>query len=147
MVKHKITQPTHVAYQSGELNYFRGHNGQIDIRSNKIVGFEYDTYYELDLTDLGFTYWIFSEEAKTMKVEARYAPQNIHFEDFIYFIDKLNFKIGAFDRHHKAIEIAYTFPENSCTGFLNDIQVSDNKFYVLDSGGTLHIFERENDVV
>jgi hypothetical protein len=139
-IMHIIDKPSHFAYQSGAFNYFRGHDGQIDEKAKKIVGFEFDTYYELDLVTMEFTYWIFREEAKAMKIEARYAPQNIHLEDFIYFIDKLNFKIGIFDRKNKTIKEAYVFPENSCTGFLNDLQVTNDKMYVLDTGGTLHIF-------
>lgn len=140
---HIIDKPSHFAYQSGAFNYFRGHDGQIDEKAKKLVGFEFDTYYELDLVTIEFTYWIFREEAKAMKIEARYAPQNIHTEDFIYFIDKLNFKIGIFDRKNKTIKEAYVFPENSCTGFLNDLQVTNDKMYVLDTGGTLHIFKKE----
>jgi len=142
-IMHIIDKPSHFAYQSGAFNYFRGHDGQIDEKAKKIVGFEFDTYYELDLVTMEFTYWIFREEAKAMKIEARYATQNIHIGDYIYFIDKLNAKIGIFDRQNKKIIEAYAFPENSCTGIINDLQVTDNKMYVLDTGGTLHIFEKE----
>ncbi|NBB32049.1 hypothetical protein [Cellulophaga sp. BC115SP] len=142
-IMHVIDKPSHFAYQSGAFNYFRGHDGQIDEKAKKLVGFEFDTYYELDLVTMEFTYWIFREEAKAMKIEARYASQNIHTEDFIYFIDKLNFKIGIFDRKNKTIKEAYVFPENSCTGFLNDLQVTNDKMYVLDTGGTLHILKKE----
>ena len=142
---HLIEKPSAIAYQSGEYNYFRGHDGQIDIEAKKIVGFEYDTYYELDLETLDFNYWIFREEAKAMKIEARYAPQNIYKEEFIYFIDKLNFKIGVFDRKNKTIKEAVVFSEKSCTGFLIDLQMTDDKMFILDSGGTLHIYENEAD--
>ncbi|NBB32037.1 hypothetical protein [Cellulophaga sp. BC115SP] len=37
---HIIDKPSHFAYQSGAFNYFRGHDGQIDEKAKKIVGFE-----------------------------------------------------------------------------------------------------------
>lgn len=73
-------------------------------------------------------------------------PEGIAFDDnYIYFRDIEIATIGVLNRQTKQIEWYYrlydTIPRTNVV--INDIQVSDNKLYVLDTGGTLHIFERE----
>jgi hypothetical protein len=98
----------------------------------------------LDLTqeELTLKYWVFEERSNEINCYAPHSHRKAYTGTHIFYIDQLNFTIGSFDRYKKEIELVYTFPEGSCSGFLNDIQIGDNKLYVLDTGGTLHVFEK-----
>jgi hypothetical protein len=75
-------------------------------------------------------------------------------EDYIYFTGSYNralspYLLGVFNRKTLAVEWLYDFGDalanqGDYAHSLNQApQVAGNKLYVLDSGGTLHIFERE----
>jgi hypothetical protein len=137
------TKPTEIAYNSGgTLDFFRGYDGYIDEENKKIIGFEHETFYELDLTDLSLKYWILTSECNKIAVYAPHIGKKLYTGTYIYFIDNINGKIIIFNRITKNFDWIYSFPSESCTGILNDIQISKNKLYVLDTGGTLHIFKK-----
>lgn len=136
-------KPNQIMYNSGEtLNHFRGYDGYIDEENNKLLGFEHETYYELDLDDLSLKYWIFTQECNKIAAYAPHIGKKCYTETHIYFIDNINGKIIIFNRITKNFDWIYTFPPESCTGILNDIQISKDKLYILDTGGTLHVFKR-----
>ncbi|KAF2517832.1 PQQ-binding-like beta-propeller repeat protein [Flavobacterium foetidum] len=143
-ILYTYTKPTEIMNLSDiKLDFFRGYDGYIDGENKKIVGFEHETYYELDLTDLSLKYWIFTQECNKIAAYAPHIGNKCYTKTHIYFIDNINGKIVIFNRITKNFDWIYTFPPESCTGILNDIQISKNKLYVLDTGGTLHIFEKE----
>lgn len=141
---YSYTKPTEIVYNSGgTLDYFRGYDGYIDEKNNKLIGFEHETYYELDLQDLSLNYWIFGKECNDILAYAPHIERKYYSETHIYFIDNINGKAIAFNRLSKKFDWTYTFLPQSCTGILNDIQIDADKLYISDTGGTLHIFKKE----
>lgn len=63
-------------------------------------------------------------------------------------VDNEQLPLFAEFKSYNTKEIIYIsepiIPENNKVTQLKDLQVSDNKIYILDSGNTLHIFEKEN---
>lgn len=152
-VLHIFKEPTHIAYQDGDLQYFRGIDAQLDETSGLLYGIEHETYYEIDLHTLQFTYWIFTNTSNQLKCNSPHSHCKAYFVNEIFFIDKMNATIGSFNRDLKEWSIEYSFPdrliidmpdlEAVTVGFMNDIQVGNNKLYVLTSEGFLFIFEKQ----
>ena len=142
-IEHTFTKPTQIMHQSGALDFFRGYDGYIDEEKGKLIGFEHETYFELDLVDLSFKYWIFTKECNEMFTFAPHIGKKCYTTTHIYFIDNIYGKVILFNRATKKFDWIYTFAPESCTGILNDIQITNHKLYVLDTGGTLHIFEKQ----
>ncbi|RQO42564.1 hypothetical protein DBR39_01415 [Chryseobacterium sp. KBW03] len=140
---YEIRNPHIIQYQSGRFDYFRGQDAQLDVDRGLLYGFEHETYYELDLQTCTLTYWVYTVECKAITAFAPHLYKKSYKEDLIYYLDNIYGTVAVFNRHDKAFEWHYAFPEGSCNGILNDIQVFNNKLYVLDNGGTLHIFEKD----
>ena len=68
-----------------------------------------------------------------------------YFEDKIFFTANTDMltstHIGVLD--YKTLDLLWCCEVPNRKGFLKDLQVTEDKIYVLDQGGTLHIFERE----
>ena len=117
----------------------------LDEISKKIFGFAYDTYIEIDLSEKKpfMSFYIFEDYCKNNNVHHAYQEYRCCFDEkYFYFADPMSGKIACFNRIEKVFEEIYTFPDNSTSGFLMDIQVNHSNLYVLDSGKTLHIFEK-----
>jgi hypothetical protein len=106
---------------------------------DKIYFFERNYWIEIDL------------KSQKTKILWQGQEENINLsvftKDYIYFISSPSHsvysnRIGVFDKSAK--KIVWSTSLNLETFItLNQIQVGYNKIYVLDSGGTLHIFEKE----
>jgi hypothetical protein len=74
------------------------------------------------------------------------APEGITFDkDYIYFRDIDISTVGILNRITKKIDwhTRINDLEPRPMIIINDIQITENQIYVLDTGGTLNIFERE----
>lgn len=146
-VIHRFVTPSIKMYESDQcyLDTLRANDAVIDEEKQLLYGLEHNTYYEIKLDEAFPTlrYWIFEKECKELHCYAPHSYGKAYTDTHIFFIDKMNFTVGAFKRDSKQLELIYKFPKNSCTGFLNEIQVNGDKLYVLDTGGTLHVFERK----
>ena len=64
-------------------------------------------------------------------------------EQFIYFCDDRQGKIGVFDRDKKEVVWSYELDmERDGIAQILEMKYADNRWYVLDRSDTLHIFER-----
>ncbi len=129
------SQPHHQIPQ-GRLNY--------DAKRNILFGFHYDVFSEIDLNEPEpqLTFYII-EECTIQQAFSPNVDRYCYDEHYFYYLDAFNGKIGVIDRETKKLIWVYSFPEASTSGILMRIEVSENHLFVLDSGGTLHIFERE----
>jgi hypothetical protein len=106
---------------------------------DKIYFFERNYWIEIDL------------KSQKTKILWQGQEENINLsvftKDYIYFISSpphsvYSNRIGVFDKSAKKIVWSTQIALDTFIT-LNQIQVSEDKIYVLDSGGTLHIFEKE----
>jgi outer membrane protein assembly factor BamB len=144
-LKHSLTTPhkvvgnasqPHHQYPQGRLNY--------DEKRNILFGFHYDVFSEIDLNEPEpqLTFYIIEECSKQQAFSPN-VDRYCYDEHYFYYLDAFNGKIGIIDRTTKKLIWVYSFSEASTSGILMKIEVSENYLFVLDSGGTLHIFERE----
>jgi|GEM_PF-4688130 len=118
----------------------------LDYERKKFFGFVYDMYVEVELSGSEplMTFHLFSEYCNTNQVHHAYRENRCCFDrTHFYFVDPMSGRIACFNRETKTFDWTYAFPEGSTMGFLMDIKVTDKNLYVLDSGGTLHVFEKE----
>ena len=127
-----------------------------DEANKKLIGIYRNQCWEIDLTKPTTGLQVFDLEAinptyfshPDFYFRGSYwaAPEGVIFDnDYIYFRDIEVATVGIMHRQTKKIEwhTRLNDQEPMVRDVINDIQVSDNKLYVLDSGGTLHIFEKE----
>ena len=148
------TQQLETQINQGPPHKWRGHlsfNG-CHIENGKLYEMVGSVYYCIDLTTQAVEIlWQDQRTEEYVTVQHR-----TYTEDYIYFTGSLN---GAFQPHiigvfnRKTLSLEWVedmnlpvLPSMGYSPSLNQApQVDGNKLYVLDSGGTLHIFEKESD--
>ena len=120
------------------------------IENGKLYQLDGDSYWSLDLATQEFELlWQDTQKEYLTIIHKTYT------EDFIYFTASRNYGlvpylIGVFNRKTLSIEWLHDarLPQKAENNFCNSLnqapQVDGNRLYVLDSGGTLHIFEKES---
>jgi outer membrane protein assembly factor BamB len=138
-----------VNVESGVINYSSQLNGvfpatgamYVDDKNQKIIGLFMYSYWEVDM--------------KTLKVshhdlESHFREQEIHSfgvlqfdEDYIYFFDKDNCKVGILDRNTIRLIWQYTIPQSTEEqAFPMEIQKIKDTLYILDNSNTLRVFRK-----
>lgn len=134
----------------GDINEYLEEKDELRILNTKftldeskglIHGLIYDKYYQIDLTEKLPIPKLFGLQAQFS--EAGVNPGSIDrryclVKDVIYFAAYEQGRFGILNTQTK--EIVY-FSKQFTEHRLKDIQVADNKVYVLDHNNTLHIFE------
>jgi hypothetical protein len=124
--------------------YYFGQGVHLDETQGKCYLFEGTCYMEIDLaTQKATTLW--QEDSITY---GRLFGRPNFTPDYIYFLigGVCSTSVGIFDR--KILQIVwqhdFVFDQSGAEYIMlnQPPQVADNKLYVLDTGGTLHIFER-----
>jgi hypothetical protein len=122
------------------------------LEKDSVFWYSYGAYFEFHLPSLRGK--LLKEYPHTDKSTPPFAiKQAVFTEKYIYFIASqksviLNNIVGVFNRETLQIdwqEELDILPKKSSDPYnsLLQIQATEDKIYVLDSGGTLHIFERE----
>ncbi|NBB31976.1 hypothetical protein [Cellulophaga sp. BC115SP] len=115
----------------------------IDKERNLLFGFNYDTYWEINLNDPTTPLHLYIFEEECTKYNCFLSLQRYCFDrQKLYYVDAFNGTVASIDRDTKEFQFLYQFPEASA-GTLMEIQVSEDKVYILDNQSTLHIFEKE----
>lgn len=125
-----------------DINYL------LDYNLGKIIGLKADRYYEIDLkanvvepTMLGLY-----TKMENLGIDKNDTCNNIVLkENHLYFYNIHKLKFAIFDIDTKQIIYVSEKLTNDQTKRreIKDLQVANNKVYVLDSTGDLHIFEKE----
>lgn len=116
---------------------------QIDEKNNKLIGFMWEFYWEINPTNGEIQFWDLSEEFLSQKIRND-VSKFVLTDEKIYFVSHFDSKIASFDRKTKKIEWFYHFEkENEKTPRIMEIQGNDQKIGALSSAGTLYIFEKE----
>ena len=118
----------------------------IDARNKKVVLLSNHTYTEFSTETFEFNHIDLSEEFNHHGVSS---GGRTHIDnDFIYFYDKIFFgdqprnKVAVLDRHTLKVVWVHDFAQYGT--FPMQMEKTDRHLFVLDSGGTLHIFEKED---
>ena len=113
------------------------------IETGKLYQLDGNVYYSVDLETQQFDLlWHNANDENELTI-----VHKTYTEDYIYFTGAYHYQlspnlVGVFNR--KTLIIDWIHEVENLTGSLNQPpQVADDKLYVLDTGGTLHIFERE----
>lgn len=116
---------------------------QIDEKNNKLIGFMWEFYWEINPKNGEIQFWDLSEEFLSQKIRND-VSKFVLTDEKIYFASHFDSKIASFDRKTKKIEWFYHFEkENEKTPRIMEIQGNDQKIGALSSAGTLYIFEKE----
>lgn len=133
--------------ENGRMSFFRSQY-YLDEQKGKIIGLAVDMLFEMDLNrDTPFVtqYGLQKQYQKYGINEQNIANDFVLKDNLLYFYAFNQLKFGILNIKTK--EVIYIsepiIPENNKVTQLKDLQVSDNKIYILDSGNTLHIFEEE----
>lgn len=113
------------------------------IEAGKLYQLDGNVYYSVDLETQQFDLlWHNANDENELTI-----VHKTYTEDYIYFTGAYHYQlspnlVGVFNR--KTLTIDWITAVENLTGSLNQPpQVADDKLYVLDTGGTLHIFARE----
>jgi outer membrane protein assembly factor BamB len=113
------------------------------LQDGKLYQFDGDTYFSFDI-DTGETQFLWQDEREKNYITV---INKNYTNNYIYFAASLNQRlfptvIGIFDRTN--LSITWVHEVEQVSRCLNAApQVDGNKLYVLDGGGSLHIFEAE----
>jgi outer membrane protein assembly factor BamB len=113
------------------------------LQDGKLYQFDGDTYFSFDI-DTGETQFLWQDEREKNYITVK---RKIFSDNYIYFTASLNQElfssvIGIFDRTN--LSITWVHEVEQVSRALNAApQVDGDKLYVLDGGGSLHIFEAE----
>jgi outer membrane protein assembly factor BamB len=119
--------------------------GQIDDKNKKVILLSNHQYAEIDCNSFEIKDVDLFEEFEKHSVSSGGRFQID--EDYIYFYDKkfigLNqcCKVAVLDRKTLKVVWSYDFAQHGTAPM--QMEKTENHLFVLDSGGTLHIFERE----
>jgi hypothetical protein len=135
-------------YSQGKGHGYQfGQGVHLDEAKGKCYLFEGTCYMEIDLATQKATI-LWQEDLITHQM--RFARPNFT-EEYIYFLTGgvASSGVGVFNRKTLQIEWLYQFEFDESADEILQLnqtpQVADNKLYVLDTGGTLHIFERSEE--
>lgn len=119
--------------------------GYQDLSNRQLLYLGLQGLWTFNLDTFAITYTDLTEEFRKANVQSL---GTIVFDtDYIYFFDKQPFgsnpicKVAALDRHSLRVVWQHDFWPNSMP---MDIKLAGRYLFVLDSTGTLHIFERES---
>lgn len=143
----------HLNYDNVDYFQERGSVGTVyfyslfDEKNQKLIGLYAKRYWEIDLLspENGLQVFDIKDNNSDYFSDEWADPKGMIFdEDYIYFRDISISKVGVFGRKTRHIVWSgkVNDSEERVMTVINNIQVADNKLYVLDSGGTLHIFEK-----
>ncbi|GIJ92899.1 hypothetical protein CAPN001_21210 [Capnocytophaga stomatis] len=114
---------------------------QIDKKNNKLVGFMWEFYWEINPTNGEIQLWDLSNDFLAQKIRND-VSKFVLMDKNIYFASYFDSKIGIFDTETKQIVWNYTFSDGDR---IMDIQASEHLIGALSAGKTLYIFEKENN--
>lgn len=118
---------------------------EFDEVNQKLIGLKNDQYYEVDLKTFLVSHFDLKDIFESANIRASVGIRGIgNFvfdETYIYFIDKMNSKIGAFDRQNKIIRWQFTFDDTTkWKVFPMKILKKEASLYVIDNKHNLHSF-------
>lgn len=139
------------SYIDNEIYYiFYDTDYILDDCNGKIIGLKADRYFEIDLQQEHIEPILFGLWDKMKKVSLNKddtSSKNILKENYLHFYGYNQLKFGILDIETKEIifvsEIIDATISEYDTQQIKDMQVSNDKVYLLDSGGTLHVFEKD----
>ena len=116
----------------------------VDEKKNKLIGFIWEFYWEINPTDGSTKLWDLTNELLSQKLRNDLS----HFaltDEHIYFASHNDSKVGALNRNTKTIDWQYTFEksENGLEPQIMNIQGNDNLLGALSSKGNLYLFGKE----
>jgi len=121
----------------------------IDQSAGKLIGLIGSYYWEIDLHGDTIYFHDATEEFKKHQVgthtSGQITPQGDHIlfaSEFFSLSSERIQKVAAFNRKTKLIDWSYTFEDLAPTVMPKAPVVEGNRMYVLDTGGTLHVFEK-----
>jgi hypothetical protein len=119
---------------------------KFDDFNQNLIGLRNNQYYEIDLQTYLVRYFDLSDIFKKAKIRASVGINGkgdfVFDEKFIYFIDKMNNKIGVLDRQKKEVEWQFSFNSSSDKRvFPMKLLKQENKLYVIDNNRSLHCFQ------
>ncbi|NBB31978.1 hypothetical protein [Cellulophaga sp. BC115SP] len=121
--------------------------GQIDVKQEKIISLGNCQYREINTNNFEATFIDLREEFDKHGVSS--VGDTRFDDDYIYFYDKIFFgaqprnKVAVLDR--KTLKVVWVHDFAQYGTFPMQMEKTDRHLLVLDSGGTLHIFEKEQD--
>jgi hypothetical protein len=127
-----------------EDQYLAG-GGCIDSKNKKIISLGNAIYREIDCTTFEITFYDLSEEFEKHSVNS--IGDILIDDDYLYLYDKKFIginqccKVAVLDRNTLKVVWVHDFAEYGT--FPMQMEKTDRHLFVLDSGGTLHIFERD----
>ncbi len=134
----------------GNAGKWRGYLQNCYIENGKLYELTSSIYYSIDLqTQRVEILWQDTREHEFVTV-----VHSTYTENYVYFTGSYNNRfqphlLGVFNRQTRQIDWLHDMtlsvdPNLGYVASLNQVpQVTDDKLYILDSGGTLHIFEKE----
>lgn len=130
-----------------DQGYFNGHFSkalELDEKSSMLIQLFNDRYTTLNLK----TYEVTESIIQEMSDQKLYNMDNFVFDDeYIYFAEKYNKKIGAFNRSTLKLDWLTSLHQENLNNIQDEpygrqLKLHDNRLYVLDIQNTLHIFEK-----
>lgn len=119
--------------------------GQIDEKQGKIIALGNCRYREIDTNTFEATFIDLREEFDKYGVssvgDTRFDDDYIYFYDKIFFGEQPRNKVAVLDR--KTLKVVWVHDFAQYGTFPMQMEKTEKHLFVLDSGGTLHIFERE----
>jgi outer membrane protein assembly factor BamB len=115
-----------------------------DEKENKLIGFMWEFYWEINPADGAITLWDLTTELLPQKLRSDLS----HFvltDGHIYFASHNDSKLGALNRNTKKIDWQYAFEkdEKGLEPRIMNIQGNDKMLGALSSKGNLYLFEKE----
>ncbi len=131
-----------------DQGYFNGHFSKVlelDEKSGMLIQLFNDRFTTINLK----TYEVIERTVQEMSDQKLYNKDNFVFDDeYIYFTEKYNKKIGAFNRSTLKLDWLTSLHQENLMNIQDEpygrqLKLHDNRLYVLDSHNTLHIFEKD----
>lgn len=116
----------------------------IDEKNNKLIGFMWEFYWEINPQTGEIILMDFTEEFLSQKIRNDLASFVLT-DSHIYFASHHDIKVAAFNRASKQIDWFYEFEDdgNGYQSRISKIDGNDEKLGVLTQGKVLYIFEKE----
>ncbi|MFN7115370.1 MAG: hypothetical protein ACK4TA_01140 [Saprospiraceae bacterium] len=122
----------------------------IDQTQGKLIGLIGSYYWEIDLYGDSIYLYDATEEFDKHQVGTQTSGQITPQGEHIFFASEYILpsaqrvqKVAAFNRSTKLIDWSYTFEDLAPTVMPKAPVVEGDRLYILDTGGTLHVFERK----
>ena len=155
-VKHHLTVPNNIPTSWGDWQvYVRARKSAIDHERGLIFGIDNTDYWECDLSnpEESYTYYDIEATCKEHNIVAKLAGYHPIWDKDELFFGQQEFGknpsfVGIFNRSTK--QITWTSHEVGEVGTfqgLSKIDYTSGRLYVLDATSTLHIFERESELI